>query len=712
MNRRLRSFVRATIVLVSLLAFAPFVPAPARAIQLRWSTGATDLTVSQNTQAVLVVQADSAEATLPNTWRLLWTTDSLAIQFSAFDPSSACLVDTAKVDSIVPPQTPADSAANQIMAYFCSAGSNNATTAYFLADLPGGGHGKLKVVAIDPNDTTQVIESNEVTFNGGVGGDYSTAILSASSEHNSVTYKLTLRGTGLTRAGRVALRATDSSWRVPLTLVSASDNQIVATTSLAATVPQCIVEASSGQSAVAAVALAQEPEPEVVESGACFSWFREDLLTPAAGLVSEIQPKDFAFVKGFADTVAHAYTLHLFYTRQNQELSNNGRDYLTTKNIGHATSSDFAWSTPPDTSLFPVRPGHFDNAHVWAPTVILKFPKFYLFYTGVDSLDHQRIGVITSQDLISWDRGDTAVFDVTKSNWAARGKYNSWVHCRDPFVMQDPDVPNLWLMYYVAVDSTSVDGCSSDTCARMAVGVARSYGDLTVWQDSTVLASTMRPTLLGETKVVESPHVFRRNGQWWMPYSVGGDRVFFETTSQGPAASAAQWGNPIWLRSVVEGAATTLKYYHASEYLQVSNYSYLAAFDDSLMTSDMQQIFPVDPDSAAVDSFKLGCPQIAAVGPGVLAPKTLRLTATGLSWGRRAIELRAAVPPAATARLAVYDLMGRRCRTLLDGALPAGTLTLRWDGRDQSGGVVPSGVYFARLSSDGKYATCRIVVIR
>src|SRR5437764_12502013 len=93
------------------------VPAVAQAIQLRWCGGTTDITVSQNMHALLVVQADSAEVTLPNTWRLQWTADLLGVQFFAFDPSQACLVDTAKVDSIAPPSTPADSAANQFTAY-------------------------------------------------------------------------------------------------------------------------------------------------------------------------------------------------------------------------------------------------------------------------------------------------------------------------------------------------------------------------------------------------------------------------------------------------------------------------------------------------------------------------------------------------------------------------------------------------------------------
>ena len=69
-----------------LLGLALFLAPTAHALQLRWNTGTTDLTASQATQAVLVAQAESAEATLPDTWTFQWTADSLGLQCSAFDP--------------------------------------------------------------------------------------------------------------------------------------------------------------------------------------------------------------------------------------------------------------------------------------------------------------------------------------------------------------------------------------------------------------------------------------------------------------------------------------------------------------------------------------------------------------------------------------------------------------------------------------------------
>jgi hypothetical protein len=67
--------------------------------------------------------------------------------------------------------------------------------------------------------------------------------------------------------------------------------------------------------------------------------------------------------------------------------------------------------------------------------------------------------------------------------------------------------------------------------------------------------------------------------------------------------------------------------------------------------------------------------------------------------------------PAAVA-LTVFDVRGRRVRSLVRAQLPAGEHTVRWDGRDDAGGTTASGVYFVRLQSGTGADTRRVVLLK
>ncbi len=69
------------------------------------------------------------------------------------------------------------------------------------------------------------------------------------------------------------------------------------------------------------------------------------------------------------------------------------------------------------------------------------------------------------------------------------------------------------------------------------------------------------------------------------------------------------------------------------------------------------------------------------------------------------------LPAAARARVDLYDLGGRRVRTLADRVLPAGVTVLRWDGRDEAGTALPKGLYFARLTAAGRVARTRLPLL-
>jgi len=59
----------------------------------------------------------------------------------------------------------------------------------------------------------------------------------------------------------------------------------------------------------------------------------------------------------------------------------------------------------------------------------------------------------------------------------------------------------------------------------------------------------------------------------------------------------------------------------------------------------------------------------------------------------------------------VFDVQGRRVKTLLDERMPAGTLRITWDRTDDAGGLVAHGIYFIRLRSGSFIATRRVLVV-
>ena len=67
---------------------------------------------------------------------------------------------------------------------------------------------------------------------------------------------------------------------------------------------------------------------------------------------------------------------------------------------------------------------------------------------------------------------------------------------------------------------------------------------------------------------------------------------------------------------------------------------------------------------------------------------------------------------AAEVRLNVYDLRGHLIRELDAGPRPRGEYKVLWDGRDQTGSAVPSGVYLCHLVAGQEQARMKVTIVR
>jgi hypothetical protein len=63
-------------------------------------------------------------------------------------------------------------------------------------------------------------------------------------------------------------------------------------------------------------------------------------------------------------------------------------------------------------------------------------------------------------------------------------------------------------------------------------------------------------------------------------------------------------------------------------------------------------------------------------------------------------------------QLSIYDARGALVRNLLEAARPMGRHSFAWDGADEAGTRVTSGVYFYRLEANGRVATRKMTLLR
>jgi hypothetical protein len=668
-----------------------------------------------------VLRADSAEVTLPPEWQLQWVGDSTEVQVVALDSLEVCEGDTAQVYGVDGPATTEDSTAHRVTAHFCSGGSGEAGQATFLLDLPAWGRGKCKVVAIDPADSTAVLESNEVTFNGGIDGSYPPAVLRAYIMHPGADLSVTAIGAGLAGTSAMSLTPADTSWRLPLALTEHSDNRAVATAYLGIPMPNCYLDVageSDMRGSVAMLAETQLVPTAPVGSSAKF--------VPAYGI---IQPKDFAFY--YQQQLG---IFHVFYIVSNAVVTDSLGQDATEKTLGHAWSTDLQnWHNMD--SVLTVRSNKWDNFHVWAPTIVQKDLQFKLFYTGVqlDNQDNaiQRIGLATADatlpldSLKTWTRRDSAVFSCGQVPWANKNtSLYEGRQFRDPFVVADPESVGRYLMYYVTIPKNET--------SKMVMGVARSSGDLSAWRNYGPMHSTEQQYTGTTNDRVESPLLIEHRdvvtgtmSRWLFmtTNTQGAQNMHFQRTLQYPSDTLADSWLPTTDLYTYLGGDSTVFYWHGTEYLAIpaliggyaTTHEFIAAYDDSTWAIDVNEIlWNANPPAPFHADFTIAYPSLAAVESlGSNASKEgTRLVLLGRQPGVNEARMAIDLPAPMQAEVAVMDIQGRRVRTIARGPLPVGRTTTTWDGRGESGEPVRSGVYFVRLTCGGQSRTARLVLLR
>jgi hypothetical protein len=324
-----------------------------------------------------------------------------------------------------------------------------------------------------------------------------------------------------------------------------------------------------------------------------------------------------------------------------------------------------------------------------------------MFYAGVQDVPfawpwYQRLGVATSTDLMNWTHYDEPVYSGNVVPWAfADSSTFDGSQFRDPFVMDDPENPGKWLLYYV----TEPAGARG----QLLVGAARSDGGLSPWEDLGPMWVTDAHYFWGWC---ESPHLFQHDSLWYMFASTSSGHPIGFRVGPSPLADSSEWNpNRYRLYDYAGRLFRNSDSWFASEILSVGGHDYFAYVDTDSNAIGIEELTW----GAPPDFFSLGPPTAPITGvsrpphagsPGVRLVGRARRGAGALFAVSQA--------EAGPVRLELFDVGGRRVRVLQAGTLPAGESLLRWDGRGESGAAAPCAMYFARAATRAGTATARV----
>lgn len=70
------------------------------------------------------------------------------------------------------------------------------------------------------------------------------------------------------------------------------------------------------------------------------------------------------------------------------------------------------------------------------------------------------------------------------------------------------------------------------------------------------------------------------------------------------------------------------------------------------------------------------------------------------------------LPKSERIQLSVYNVLGQKVTTLYNGIHMLGTYSIKWDGKNDHGEALPSGIYFYRLKTDAYTKTAKMILLK
>jgi len=123
---------------------------------------------------------------------------------------------------------------------------------------------------------------------------------------------------------------------------------------------------------------------------------------------------------------------------------------------------------------------------------------------------------------------------------------------------------------------------------------------------------------------------------------------------------------------------------------------------------------PTKPMFTEVEAAIMICPKPSAVEgeEGSLTPRDFELYQNFPNPFNNQTIIKFNLRRPAEVTLTIYNILGQKVKTLMKGRLNAGAQTVSWDGKDDKGNDLSSGIYFYQLRAGKASQTKRLLLLK
>jgi len=317
---------------------------------------------------------------------------------------------------------------------------------------------------------------------------------------------------------------------------------------------------------------------------------------------------------------------------------------------------------------------------LWAPHILLEGGIYYMFYCAGGDPQSYAIVLRTSPDLTDWSEPVVLFRDGFQA--------------RDPMVLHSPD-ENDWIMYYTATD---------DPGGGRHVVACRTSNDLIRWSGRKIVYTDLHAGWgWGPT---ESPFVVRRDGFYYLfigprPYDPPTESVSewqhpgYVGTDVFRSARRDFWRNADYAGHIPAHAPEIVRdekggwHVSSSGIKQGGLYLTRMHWNDGLDSPVRDRPVPLPSDGYPI--------RLLRNSPN---PFNQRTTIRYALDGKRDLTVE------------IHNILGEKIHRLFSGVKNPGSHSIYWDGSDERGMPVPSGVYICRFMSGDRIVVQKISLMK